>query len=97
MEHTPQFQTMVLIPQTEWIQQKELMQFIKDKIEKMDISSLLTPHDYMTVAQVLQCYSMKRTFFEKLKTQGDIITYKIRGKIYVKRDEIQAFFKNSKQ
>lgn len=92
-----QQQTMIVVSQSEWLQTKQQIDNICNKLDKLNFDTVLQPKEYISVKEVLQSFSMCRSQFEELRKLGIIKTYKVKGKIYVKTAEIKEVFKNAKQ
>ncbi len=79
----------------EWNEFKQMLSAIYSTVKSSEVSDKLTDKEYLTVKQVLEMYHISRSTFEKLKNECKIKIYKIRGKVLIKRSEIDTYiFKN---
>ena len=85
---------MVYIPANNWNELQNFMQNINSRMNNIDIE-VLKPKEYIGVSECMKSYSLSRSFFEDLKRDGTIKTYKIRGKVMVKVSEIRKVFANA--
>jgi len=87
-----QQQTVLIpIPIDEWNEINRKINEILLHVKNTVLNNKLTDNDYMTVKQVLQVCHISRATFEKLKREGKIKIYKIRGKVLVKQSELDSF------
>ena len=97
MNPEKQQQTMLVIPNSEWLQLKKQTEDIAQILNRLDIEKALSPKEYLGVGEFIEIYNMCRSQFEVLKKKGTFPTYKIGGKIYVKADEVRQIFLNARQ
>ena len=84
---------MVIIPAKNW---QEITNLIKE-IKETQTPIKLTDNEYIGFGQLNKSFNISRTYFDTLRREGGLPTYKISGKVYVKLSEIRAYFKNAKE
>jgi len=84
-------QSLVIVP-------KNFLDVIYDTLRRLEMSQKKDVDvEYMGVVDFTRKFSMCRSQFEKLKKDGTIKTYKMKGKIYVKTVEVNALFESQAQ